>query len=195
MKLREFFRQYDKKEFFSWPNVLSYVRLLLVPLWVWSFFNFNDSYLTFAILIVSGLTDFLDGYIARRFNLITNWGKLIDPVADKVTQFAIVISLSVKYPSLWLAVALFVIKDGFLLAGGYALFHHNGKTLNGSRWFGKICTALFYALIGIILLMETPILPFNTQVFGLLSMVFEISVAATFAMYVLEIMKLWKEAE
>ncbi len=193
VKLREFFSQYDKKEYFSLPNMLSYIRIALVPVWIWAFFTMPHSYLALTILLTSGLTDFLDGIIARKFNMITNWGKLIDPVADKLTQFAVVISLSVRYPSLWLVVALFVVKDGLLALGGYFLLRHNGKTLNGSRWFGKICTGLFYALICIILIMEIPAVGFNPFIFGVLSVVFEAAVAATMVLYVIEITKLWNE--
>lgn len=145
------------KEAFSIPNILSYFRILLVPVFVWAYYSAvtaqsNFYYIVAAVVIgVSGLTDFLDGQIARRCNMITEWGKFIDPVADKLTQGALVICMAVlRYPLMWILVGLFVLKEGFLSVAGIVLLR-NGKKLNGALWYGKICTATFYACVLILL--------------------------------------------
>ena len=157
------------KEAFSIPNILSYFRILLVPVFVWAYYTAVTEqscfyYIVAAVVIgVSGLTDFLDGQIARRCNMITEWGKFIDPVADKLTQGALVICMAaLRYPLMWILVGLFVLKEGFLSVAGIVLIKH-GKKLNGALWYGKICTATFYACV-LILLVFTKIDEFSADI-------------------------------
>ena len=139
-----------KKEIFTIPNLLSLFRLLLIPVYVMIYTNANDSAsycLAASILAISCLTDMIDGKIARRFNMVTALGKIIDPLADKATQFTMIICLSIKQPVLWCLIILFVIKEGFqLIAGSINL--KRGKMLKGALLSGKICTTvLFVSLI------------------------------------------------
>ena len=102
-----------------------------------------------AIVFTSGLTDFLDGFIARTFNMITELGKLIDPIADKLTQAALIFVLVYKFEwtiPLLMLVILFVAMQLFLLVAGLAMIKKD-KRLDGSKWFGKISTAVFYAVM------------------------------------------------
>lgn len=146
-----------KKEMFTIPNLLSVFRLVLIPVYVVIYLNAQepaDYFLAAAILAVSCLTDLIDGKIARHFNMISTVGKILDPVADKATQFTLIICLALKYPILWYLVALFVVKESFqLIAGGIRL--RKGRMLKGALLSGKICTTvLFLSLITMVLLPE-----------------------------------------
>ena len=145
-----------KKEIFTIPNLLSLFRLALIPLYVVIYLNARsntDYYLAAAILAVSCLTDLIDGQIARRFNMISTIGKVLDPLADKVTQFTMVICLSIKYPILWFLVILIFIKEIFQLIAGL-LRLRKGKMLKGAQITGKVCTAVLF--ISLILLVMLP---------------------------------------
>jgi len=144
-----------KKEIFTIPNLLSLFRLVLIPVYVAIYLNASsttDYYLAAGILAVSCLTDLIDGKIARRFNLITSLGKVLDPVADKATQFTLIVCLTIKYNVLKYLIVLFVLKEGFqLIAGG--IKYHNGQMLKGALISGKICTTvLFLSLIAMVML-------------------------------------------
>lgn len=99
-----------KKEILTIPNFLSLFRLLLIPVYMRIYLEGNYS-LAAGILVVSCLTDAVDGWIARRFHMISNLGKLLDPVADKATQFTLTLCLSLDYPVLHPVLLLFVIKE------------------------------------------------------------------------------------
>lgn len=99
-----------------------------------------------AVVLVSGVTDFLDGFIARKFNMITELGKLIDPVADKLTQASLIFVLVVKIKWMFLLLILFVILQLFLLIAGLVMLKKNVR-LNGAKWFGKVSTTVFYAVM------------------------------------------------
>ena len=146
-----------KKEIFTIPNLLSLFRLLLIPVYVAIYLNAksaSDYYLAASILAVSCLTDLIDGKIARHFNMISSLGKLLDPVADKATQFTLIICLAVRYPILKYLIILFILKEAFqLIAGGIS--YHNGRMLKGALISGKICTTvLFVSLIAMVMLPE-----------------------------------------
>ena len=139
-----------KKEIFTIPNVLSLFRLVLIPVYVSIYLHADepaDYYLAASILAVSCLTDMIDGKIARRFNMITTVGKILDPLADKLTQFAMILCFVAKYPILWILVCLFFVKELFQLLAG-AINFKKGKMLKGALITGKVCTTvLFISLI------------------------------------------------
>lgn len=144
-----------KKEIFTIPNVLSLFRLILIPVYIVIYLRAKettDYFLAAAILAVSCLTDLIDGKIARHFNMISTIGKILDPLADKATQFSLIMCLAMKYQILWYMVVLFVIKEGFqLIAGGLNL--RKGMMLKGALLSGKICTTvLFISLIIMVLI-------------------------------------------
>lgn len=148
-----------KKEILSIPNLLSMFRLLLIPVYIAIYLNARDRddyVLAAAILAVSCLTDMIDGKIARKFNMITNVGKILDPLADKLTQFALILCLSLRHPVLWYVVGLFFIKELSQLIG-CAIGLHRGLTMTGSLLPGKICTTvLFLSLIIMVMLPGIP---------------------------------------
>ena len=126
------------------PNALTIVRFLLIPFIV--YFILTGQYIAaFVMLTVSGLTDILDGFIARKFNFITNFGKLIDPLADKSTQVAVLAALTFRgIIPLWMLIIVFV-KELVMVAG--ASFLYGKKLVVSSRWYGKLTTVLFYIAI------------------------------------------------
>lgn len=147
-----------KKELFTIPNVLSLFRLALIPVYVIIFLNAdsrNDYFLAAAILAVSCLTDMIDGKIARHFNMVSTIGKILDPFADKITQFTLIVCLTVRHPIIWPLVILFVIKESFqLIAGSINL--KKGIMLKGALLSGKICTTVLF--ISLILMVMLPAL-------------------------------------
>ena len=144
-----------KKEIFTIPNVMSLFRLALIPVYITIFLNADSAYdyfLAASILAVSCLTDLIDGKIARHFNMVSTVGKILDPLADKVTQFTLILCLSQKYRELWLLVALFLTKEMFQLIAGLINLK-KGIMLKGALLSGKISTTvLFITLIFMVML-------------------------------------------
>ena len=143
------------KELFNIPNCLCYLRIILIPIFLHRYFlagSKEDYYICATILIISGLSDFLDGYIARHYQMITDFGKVIDPIADKLTQFTVAFVLVYTYSWMWLLLLIIVLKDGMLALGGLYLYEKGAK-VQGASWWGKISTAIFdvvaIVLIGI----------------------------------------------
>lgn len=145
-----------KKELMTIPNMLSLFRLILIPVYMIIYLQAETAgdtyyYIAGGILAVSCLTDAIDGKIARHFNMISNLGKILDPLADKATQFALIVCLAVRYSVLWFLIALFVVKEGFQMIAGLCILR-KGKILSGAHISGKICTAvLFVSLILMVL--------------------------------------------
>lgn len=126
------------------PNALTILRFILIPFII--IYIVKDKYLeAFIFLTISGLTDVLDGFIARKFNFITNFGKLIDPLADKTTQISILVALALKgIIPLWILVVVFI-KEFVMVSG--ASFLYGKELVVSSRWYGKLATVLFYLAI------------------------------------------------
>lgn len=144
-----------KRDFFAIPNILSLFRLLLIPVYAALYLNATEKYqfvLAGTILTISCLTDMIDGKIARKYNMITTLGKILDPLADKLTQFALTICLSMKYPVLYPVLSLFVIKELFQLVLGI-IFLRRGKMLPGALMAGKVCTTVLFASLILLVLM------------------------------------------
>ena len=142
------------KEIFSIPNILSYIRIILIPVFIYLYVtaeNTTDYYIAAAVILFSGITDFADGLIARKFNMITELGKALDPVADKLTQAAIIFSLTFRYHETIILVILFVIKELFMGINGLILIQY-GKKLGGAKWYGKLSTAVFDVVVVILLI-------------------------------------------
>lgn len=126
------------------PNALTILRFILIPFII--IYIVKDKYIeAFIFLTISGLTDVLDGIIARKFNFITNFGKLIDPLADKTTQISILVTLALKdIIPMWILVIVFI-KEFVMIAG--ASFLYGKELVVSSKWFGKLATVLFYLAI------------------------------------------------
>ena len=138
------------------PNALTIIRFLLIPVIVISIFN-GDYIIAFIFFTVSGITDIADGFIARKFNLISNFGKLMDPLADKLTQIATIASLTLKdIIPIWI-LAIVLLKELIMIAG--ASFLYGKDVVVYSKWYGKLATVLFYVAIVFSLLINQFDLP------------------------------------
>ncbi|MCU1447152.1 CDP-alcohol phosphatidyltransferase family protein [Cryobacterium sp.] len=147
------------------PNVLSFLRLALVPVFLWLIVDGYDSW-ALLVLAVSSLTDFLDGWIARRFNQITRLGQLLDPAADRLYIFAALIGLAWRDLVPWWIVVVVVGRDVFLLLLGVVLANHGFGPLP-VHLLGKVATfCLFYALPMIMLGQAFPELSWWSQPVG-----------------------------
>lgn len=133
------------------PNTLTIIRFLLIPVII--FFIFSGNYiLAFVFFTISGLTDIADGFIARKFNLISNFGKLMDPLADKLTQIATLASLVLtNIIPIW--ILLIVLLKEFIMICG-ASFLYGKDVVVYSKWYGKLATVLFYIAIVVSLLLK-----------------------------------------
>ena len=148
------YRNRWKKEIFTVPNLLSLFRLGLIPVYVQIYLQADrqeDYFLAGGILALSCATDLLDGIIARSFHMVSQVGKVLDPLADKLTQLALFLCLSSRYPLLYPILGLFLVKELFQLL---VCIHHfrRGQALDGALPEGKVCTAvLFTTLIALVL--------------------------------------------
>ncbi|MFD2043565.1 CDP-alcohol phosphatidyltransferase family protein [Ornithinibacillus salinisoli] len=180
------------KELFTIPNILSYLRLILIPVFIYFYItatDVSDYYIAALIILLSGLTDMFDGLIARRFNQVTDLGKVVDPIADKLTQMAIIICLVFHYPHIWILIVLFVIKELFMGINGLVLLK-KGKKLDGAMWFGKVSTAVFYAAT--FLLIAIP--EINPSTAAILMVTTGVFLGLSFILYIPEFLKLYRHA-
>lgn len=162
-----------KNELFSIPNLLSYFRLLLIPVYLIVYFQAKNAAgyrIAAAILILSAITDFLDGKIARRFHMITEWGKILDPIADKLTQAAVAISLAFRFPLMRTMVALLAVKELAMAAMGTYMLKR-GKKMDGAQWYGKVSTTVFFVVM-IVLIFFVDISYFVAGILIWISMIF-----------------------
>ena len=143
----------EKSQVFTIPNILSFFRIAMIPAIVVSFIK-NLIVLCVALILISGLTDLLDGFIARRFNMITPLGKALDPVADKLTLGSILIMLAIKKPILFSLFAIFIVKEVFIGIQGLLIIKRTGTTYS-AKWYGKITTLSLYASTMLIIVWES----------------------------------------
>ena len=131
------------------PNALSLMRIVVVLPFVMSVIY--DDYITaVAILIISGVTDFLDGIIARKFNQVTELGKMLDPTADKITLVAVMVCVGIKFPEVYPFMIILIAKELIMLAGGAVLISMEQRP-PAAKWYGKAATAVFYVSIIVII--------------------------------------------
>ena len=127
------------------PNFLTIIRLLLVPIMAY-FLISRDFTLAILFYVLASVTDILDGYIARKYNLITDLGKILDPLADKLLQFSALMGLwIVDVIPFWITLVFFL-KEIFMGLGAIKLLRRNDVVVS-SKWFGKLSTILFFIAI------------------------------------------------
>ena len=141
------------------PNILSSARILLIPLFTWLALNDHGDRAAF-VLVISGLTDMLDGYLARKYDWVTQLGKMLDPIADKLTQISVYMILIFKLRWLWPFFAIMIFKESVMVILGYEMMRRGAK-IQGAKWFGKVTTIVFYIAMAILLFF--PNLPENGQ--------------------------------
>lgn len=136
-------RIFNKKDILTIPNLLSLLRLLMIPVIVTLYLRDKNYYGTTIMILLSGLTDIADGIIARKFNMVSDFGKILDPIADKLTQFTMIICLSIKYPKMMFLVMLFIVKECIMGLLGYITIKSK-DSVNSAKWYGKLSTFVLY---------------------------------------------------
>lgn len=142
-------RLFKKEEVLTIPNLLSLVRLLLIVPIVWLYVGKEQYMASLGFILLSGATDVLDGYIARHFHMISDLGKILDPLADKLTQFAMILCLHSRYPGILYLLVLFVVKELIMAFCGWMALHKK-DSVNSSQWFGKAATVTLYATMALL---------------------------------------------
>lgn len=128
------------------PNILSLFRLCLIPVFVWLYCVKKDFNATCIVLILSGVTDIADGFIARTFHMISDLGKILDPVADKLTQAAMLLCLVTRFPLMLVPLLLMAVKELYMGISGAMIIKKTGVVF-GANWHGKVATCLLYAMM------------------------------------------------
>lgn len=130
------------------PNMLSFLRLCLIPVIVWLYLGSKDYVMTLLVLLLSAFTDVVDGIIARKFNMVSDFGKAFDPVADKLTQTAMLFCLVSRFPYMRFPLLLLVFKEG--ITGIVALISiRKSGTVKGAVWHGKLTTVALYLMMSV----------------------------------------------
>lgn len=125
---------------------MSLFRILLIPI-IWYLYVVKGDYaLTASFVVLSGLTDVIDGFIARKFNMISEFGKFIDPIADKLTQAALIYCLISRFQNMLFVFILMAVKESLNAVSFIVLKKKTGRMLSAS-WHGKLATVLLYAML------------------------------------------------
>ena len=126
------------------PNILTILRIVLIPFIVISIVN-DEYIIALVFFIISGLTDICDGFVARKFNFISDFGKLMDPLADKLTQIATLVCIVIKVLIPYWILIVILLKEVIMVCG--ASFLYGKSTVVSSKWFGKLSTVVLYIAI------------------------------------------------
>lgn len=137
-------KRLTKNQILTIPNLLSMVRLLLIPVIMVLYLHYDKYVFAAIVIVISGITDVVDGIIARKFNMISDLGKVLDPLADKLTQIAMVVCIAINTPYVFFLVGILIIKDLLLFLLGLFVLKKT-DTVNSSRWYGKVCTVIIYS--------------------------------------------------
>jgi len=145
------FRKYlTREQIFTIPNFMSFFRVVLLPFIIWTYWK--ESYdVAVGLLILSAVTDALDGVIARKFNMVSDLGKMLDPLCDKLTQASLMICLAFRYWYVWIVFALLAAKDITMSLLGAAAIRHRGA-VHSAQWYGKLCTVVLETVMAALIL-------------------------------------------
>lgn len=177
------------KRIFTVPNILSVFRLILIPPIVILYIVFKYYIAAIVLIVISGVTDVLDGIIARKFDQVTDVGKILDPIADKLTQGSLLICIASKFKYLWILIAYFVIKEFFVGVLGLLVMKRAGQ-IDGAQWYGKFCTVATLTILGVLILF--PVSETAAYILGAVCAVF---VTFSLIMYSTFFIKTLKEAD
>lgn len=138
--------KFDKKEIFTIPNILTYIRILCVPFFIWFFLDesiADNTYIAFGIFIFASVTDLVDGFIARHFHLVSDIGKVADPIADKLLLVSTLVCMTVTGKIHWGFPLIFCIKETYMVLGGSVIVKiFKSEYVLQSNIFGKAATCL-----------------------------------------------------
>ena len=169
------------------PNVLSLLRIILVPVFVAVFFSGGPNAYTVAVFIFlfAGLTDILDGMIARKCHLITRLGRILDPLADKLMIFSALLCLSMINLLPWWITSIYLTKEVLQMLSG-AVFFRKLKDVPSSNVIGKTATITFYIAIAVLILFDGVSYTLKISLF-LLALLFGLTAVATYYFGVMKI--------
>lgn len=160
------------------PNILSVCRIIMIPVFIWAYCCRKEYPLAFLILCLSGITDLVDGFIARTFHMVSNLGKALDPLADKLTQGAVLLCLGIRFPQMFFLAGLLAAKE--ITTGLMSLSAiHKTKEVKSADWHGKVTTCLLYFTMLLHILWGG--IPQTTSI--LLTVLCVIMMAVSFVMY------------
>ncbi|MBO4265184.1 MAG: CDP-diacylglycerol--glycerol-3-phosphate 3-phosphatidyltransferase [Clostridia bacterium] len=178
------------------PNIISIFRILLIPVFVILFFDKNTDILwPMGIFILSGASDVLDGYLARKNGWITDVGKLLDPLADKMTQICVLICLFIKDMVPPFVLGIFIAKELFMIVGATFIFR-NKKVVVQSDWTGKLATIIFYiSMVSLIIIYNLPLNDFTEIAIPAIDIIAVSSTIIAFVNYYLKYMYSAKQVD
>lgn len=134
------------------PNALSVLRIVIIPFFAWCFLT-DRLAAAVALLVLSGLSDCVDGLLARKLNQVTELGKMLDPLADKLTQGVVALCLAVKFPVIGPVLLVFILKELVMLCCAIGLLKKKKRPC-AARWYGKVATVMFYVSVAAIVVMD-----------------------------------------
>jgi len=167
------------------PNILTAIRFVLIP--IFGYYLYTKQYsVAVSLFLLSGLTDVLDGYIARKFNMVTSWGKLADPIADKLIQITTLVLLTIqrRIPS---EILIIVIAKEAFMAMGSLLLYKNKNVVVSASWYGKLATVVFYFAIIMII--------FNAPYSNVFIIIAVLSTLFAFCMYTMQYKRIRSNAK
>ena len=144
------------------PNILTIIRMILVPIFPIVFFSssVNAHLIATIIYVVAGLTDFLDGFIARKYNLISKVGTVLDPLADKLMLLMVLFCLYLDNTlPVWIFIFILV-KESFMILSGVYMYFKKESLVIPSNYYGKTATMLFFIALPIMILVPESIVSF-----------------------------------
>ena len=133
-----------KENIWNVPNILTMLRMALIPVY-WALMLTDHPYIALAVFITASLTDILDGYIARKYSLVTDFGKLMDPLADKLMVISVMLALAIKGMAPWTALAIILVKEAIMVVGGVILYRVH--VVKSSIWIGKLAQAVIVSAL------------------------------------------------
>ena len=147
------------------PNILTIIRFIFIPLIVIAL-GLNEYLIALILFTLSAITDVLDGIIARKYNVVSDFGKLMDPLADKCTQLSVLLTLTIKNViPIWIIIIL-ILKESIMIAG--ASFLYGKKLVVSSKWYGKFTTVLIYlAVVSSCIVRKYNLFHFDLYLYGL----------------------------
>lgn len=140
------------------PNILSIIRILLIPVILYLYIGLDMRFLSACLLAFSYASDIADGIIARKFNMISDFGKMLDPFADKLTQASLVVCIAVTRTYAWQAWMLFgllAVKEIATALSGFFAVRRTGF-VSGAKWYGKVCTVMLNTMFALVLFIPMP---------------------------------------
>ncbi len=136
-------KRFQKENILTIPNMISLFRIILIPIIIWLYCCSCDYTAAAIIVALSGITDIIDGKIARKINMVSDLGKVLDPIADKLTQLALICCLTTRFQWMWGLLILLIIKECLMILWGY-LTIKTTNAVNSAKWYGKLSTVILY---------------------------------------------------